>query len=204
MKFGALFFDADRDGRPDLFTANGHLEPDIATAQPGQTYPQPAHLFWNTGEAGRLFAPAGGDAFPPMVGRGCAYLDFDGDGRPDLVLTENRGRARLLRNETPTPNHAIRLKLTGGPGTNRDALGATVEVEAGGVVRRWYVTPTHGYLSQSELTATIGLGPATRVDRVTVRWPNARGPTQEWHGLEADRTYELVEGEPGARLVTVK
>ena len=199
MKFGALFADFDRDGRPDLFTANGHLEPDIATAQPGQTYPQSAHLFWNTGEASSLFVPAGGETFPPMVGRGCAYLDFDGDGRPDLVVTENGGPARLFRNETPAANHAIRLRLTGGPGTNRDAIGAAVEVEAGGVVRRAYVSPTHGYLSQSELTVSVGLGPATRIERVTVRWPNARGRTQEWRGLEADRTYALVEGEPEAR-----
>ena len=200
MKFGAVFFDADRDGRPDLFTANGHLEPDIATAQPGQSYAQPAHLFWNTGEPNRLFAAVGGETFPPMVGRGCAYLDFDGDGRLDLVVTANNGRARLFRNETAAPNNALRLKLAGGPGTNRDALGATIEVEAAGIVRRWYVTPTHGYLSQSELTATVGLGPAIRADRVTVRWPNAKGQTQEWRDLEAGRTYELVEGAPGARV----
>jgi enediyne biosynthesis protein E4 len=199
MKFGALFFDADLDGRPDLFTANGHLEPDIAAAQPGQTYPQPAQLFWNTGDWKGLFAPAGGNAFPPMVGRGCAYLDFDGDGKLDLVVTENNGPARLFRNETPTTNHAIRLNLVGGAGTNRDAIGASIEVEAGGVVRRWYVTPTHGYLSQSEKKATIGLGSASRVDRVTVRWPNARGRTQEWRGLDADRTYTLTEGVAEAR-----
>src|SRR5262245_43110580 len=75
MKFGAFFFDCDRDGRLDLFTANGHLEPDIATAQPGQTYPQPGHLFWNTGEWKSLFLPAAEGVFPPTVGRGCAYLD---------------------------------------------------------------------------------------------------------------------------------
>ena len=69
------------------------------------------------------------------------------------------------------------------------------------MVRRWYVTRTHGYLSQSELTASIGLGPATRADRVTVRWPSAKGATQEWRGLEVDKTYELVEGEPEARSV---
>ena len=204
MKFGALFFDADGDGRPDLFTANGHLEPDIAAAQPGQTYPQPAHLFWNTGETKNLFAAAGGDPFPPMVGRGCAYLDFDGDGALDLVVTQNNGPARLFRNDTTSTNHFVRLMLTGGPGTNRDALGAAIEVEAGGVVRRAYVSPTHGYLSQSERPATIGLGPAMRVDRVTVRWPGAVGRTQEWRELTADRTYELVEGTAEARPVPTK
>ena len=199
MKFGAVFFDADRDGRPDLFTANGHLEPDIATAQAGQTYQQSAHLYWNTGDPARLFAPVNDPEFPPMVGRGCAYFDFDGDGRLDLVVTENNGPARLFRNETTTTTPAIRFKLTGGPKTNRDALGATIEVEAGGAVRRWYVTPTHGYLSQSELTATIGLESATRADRVTVRWPNAKNSTQEWHGLEGNRTYVLIEGEADPR-----
>lgn len=202
MKFGAVFFDADRDGRPDLFTANGHLEPDIATAQAGQTYAQPASLFWNTGKSSRLFVPAGDSAFPPMVGRGCAYLDYDGDDRLDLVVTENNGPARLFRNETPGPNHAVRFKLTGRAGTNRDAIGAAIEVHTGGAVWRRHHTPAHGYLSQSELTAAFGLGPATRVERVVVRWPNAAGRPQEWRGLDADRTYELIEGEPDARPMT--
>jgi hypothetical protein len=199
MKFGALFFDADRDGRPDLFTANGHLEPDIATAQPGQTYRQAAQLFWNSADPTRLFLPTVAKMFPPMVGRGCAFLDFDGDGKLDLVVTENNGPARLFRNEMSDKNHAIRLHLIGGPGTNRDAIGAVVEVDAGGIVRRAYLSPTHGYLSQSERTVTVGLGPATRVDRVTVRWPNAARRTQDWRGLEADKTYELIEGEAEAR-----
>lgn len=199
MKFGALFFDADRDGRPDLFTANGHLEPDIAAARPGESYPQPAQLFRNTGDWADLFVPAG-DPFPAVVGRGCAYLDYDGDGDPDLVVTENNGPARLYRNDTPTNNHSLRLVLTGA-GPNRSAVGAAVEVEAGGTTRRWYVTGSHGYLSQSELTVTVGLGSLGRADRVMVRWPGREGRRQEWGGLEAGRAYELTEGAPEPRAV---
>ncbi|MDB5313348.1 MAG: ASPIC/UnbV domain protein [Gemmataceae bacterium] len=194
MKFGALFCDFDRDGRPDLFTCNGHLEPDIATAQPGQIYAQLPQLFWNTGDGKHLFDPVPGNAsqFPPIVGRGCAYLDYDGDGAPDLVVTENNGSARLFRNVTPARAGWVRLHLTGSGPTNRDAIGAEVTVETGGVARRWYVSPTHGYLSQSELSATFGLAGA-EIDRVTVRWP-CGGKTQEWKGLRAGGTYDLIEG----------
>jgi enediyne biosynthesis protein E4 len=200
MKFGAVFFDCDLDGRPDLFIANGHLEPDIAIAQPGQSHAQRGQLFWNSGDPKSLFVPIEGELFPPMVGRGCAYLDFDGDGVLDLVVTDNNGRARLFRNDTATTNRSIRLMLRGtGKTTNRDAIGASIEVEAAGIVHRWYVTPARGYLSQSELTATIGLGAAAKIDRVTVRWPGSQAKKQEWQNLEPGRTYLLVEGEAEAQ-----
>jgi hypothetical protein len=200
MKFGAVFLDYDLDGRLDLFTANGHLEPDIAAARPGQSYPQPAQLFRNTGVPDRLLVPVpssgpGGSAFPAVVGRGCAYLDYDGDGSLDLIVTENNGPARLFRNENRTGHHFLRLWLVGdGQRTNRDAIGAEITVEAGGRTQRWYVSPTRGYLSQSERTATFGLGTAARVERVTVRWPGRHGRTQEWRALAAGATYRLTEG----------
>jgi hypothetical protein len=198
MKFGALFLDCDRDGRLDLFTANGHLEPDIRTAQPGQTHAQAAQLFWNTGKLDGLFTHIATDQFPPMVGRGCAYLDFDGDGKLDLVVTENNGRARLFKNETPDDNTYLRLALTG-RGTNRDAIGAEVTVSAGGLVQRRYVTGSHGYLSACELAPLFGLGKAESVERVTVRWPGRDGKTQEWRNLPANAAYELKEGEAEAK-----
>src|SRR5207237_8092331 len=85
LKFGTFFFDYDLDGRLDLLVCNGHLEPEIGKVQPGQQYPQPPQLFWNAGDAQRLFEEvkadgAGKDLFVPMVGRGSAYLDYDGDG----------------------------------------------------------------------------------------------------------------------------
>ncbi|MBX9627451.1 MAG: CRTAC1 family protein [Gemmataceae bacterium] len=175
MKFGAVFLDADRDGRPDLFTANGHLEPDIGRAVPSQTYPQPGQLFRNTGRPDRLFAPTAEDSFPPVVGRGCAVLDFDGDGDVDLVVTANGGPARLYRNDTPTANRSLRLTLNGG------GLGAEVEVTVDGAVQRQYVAGARGYLSQGEAVLTFGLGGHDRAEKVVVRWPG--GPRQHWGEL---------------------
>jgi hypothetical protein len=200
MKFGAVFLDYDLDGRVDLFTANGHLEPDIAAARPGEAYAQPAQLFRNTGEPGRLFRPAPG-AFPPLVGRGCAYLDYDGDGALDLVVTENNGPARLFRNDAAAGHHSLRLMLTGdGVRTNRDAIGAEVRVTSGGVEQVRYLSSARGYLSQSEPALTFGLGTAARVDRVTVRWPGAAGGTQEWVDLGAG-VYRLVQGAADAEPI---
>ncbi|HET6573440.1 MAG TPA: CRTAC1 family protein, partial [Fimbriiglobus sp.] len=189
MKFGALFLDYDLDGRNDLLTCNGHLEPDIALSQPGQSHPQPAQLYWSTDRDGHLFEPvaeanAGPDLFQPRVGRGCAYLDYDGDGDLDLVLTANNGRARLLRNDNRTGNHWLRFDVGG-------AIGAEVTVESGGVVRRWHVAGARGYLSQSEQVVTVGLGRSAKADKVTVRWPGINGVTRTWTDLPAGRVHRL-------------
>jgi hypothetical protein len=179
MKFGALFADFNLDGHVDLFTCNGHLEPDIAIAQAGQTYKQPAQLFRGNADFELQDTP-----FPPMVGRGCAYLDYDGDGHLDLILVENGGPARLFRNDEP-PSPFIRLNLVGKT-VNRDAIGAEIEIDG----KRWFVSPTHGYLSQCERTATFG-GVPDAIERVTVRWPG--GKLQEWKKLKAGETHELIE-----------
>src|SRR5207247_4818883 len=134
-----FFFDYDLDGRKDLLTCNGHLEPEISQVQKSQTYKQPPQLFWNSGKG---YDPvtelqAGSDLFVPIVGRSCAYADIDGNGTLDIVLTENGGPARLLRNEGGTDNHWIRLVLEGdGHTANRSAIGARITLEAGGVTQR--------------------------------------------------------------------
>jgi hypothetical protein len=202
MKFGAMFLDADLDGRQDFFTANGHLEPDIASAQSGHTYSQPAQLFWNTDDPNRLWDAAtqeqiGPDLFRPMVGRGCAYLDYDGNGTLDIVVTANGGPARLFRNVNTAGNNWVALALVGnGTTTNRDAVGAEITVEAGGKTQRRHVTTARGYLSQSDLVATFGLGPAAVVDRITVHWPGKAGQVQTWTNLAAGRRYTLTQGRP--------
>lgn len=196
LVFGLFWFDFDLDGRLDLLTCNGHLEPDIHLAQPGQTYKQPPQLFWNTGTP-RAFEPlsakeVGPDLLEPMVGRSCAFADIDGDGDLDVVLTANGGRARLLRNEGGTGHHWVRLVLEGdGKKTNRSAIGARIVLTASGKKYRSHVTSARGYLSQSELPVTFGLGKTKKIDRLEIYWPGTDRRPQVLTNLEVDRSHHI-------------
>ena len=176
LKFGLFFFDYDLDGRLDVLTANGHLEEEINKVQQSQRYRQPAQLFWNRGASrGMSFVPVpqekcGGDLFKPIVGRGSAFADIDGDGDLDVILTQIAGPPLLLRNDQQLHHHWLRLKLVGTK-SNRDAIGAWVRVRVGGQTLSRQVMPTRSYLSQSELPVTIGLGKATQIDALEIVWP---------------------------------
>lgn len=178
LTFGVFFFDYDLDGQQDLLTVNGHLEEQIGRIQPGQSLRQPAQLFWNGAAPGQPAAftlvPAakcGAALLEPRVGRGSAYADIDGDGDLDVVLTQNGGPAVLLRNELGSGANWLRLRLVGRH-CPADAIGAWVHVRAGTRSMWRHVMPTRGYLSQSELPVTFGLGTATSVEEVTVHWPD--------------------------------
>ncbi len=195
LTFGVLFADVDLDGRLDLLAANGHVEEAINTVQPSQQYAQAPALFWNAGAAASppfvaVDHAAAPDLFAPMVGRGIACADVDGDGDLDVLLTAARGGPRLLRNDQALRHHWVRLRLVGAA-ANRDAIGAVIEVTAGGVTRRRRVMPTRGYLSQSELPVTIGLGSVSRVDRLRILWPD--GMVQEVSAVGVDRVTTIGE-----------
>jgi enediyne biosynthesis protein E4 len=199
LKFGVFFFDYDLDGRQDMLTCNGQLAPEISQLRHGQTYAQPVQLFWNTGAKPAYIpvtrAQAGVDLFRPLVGRGCAFGDINGDGYPDIALTENHGPARLLRNEGGTRNHWLRLVLEGnGEDSNRSAIGARVTLEAGGLVQHREVISGRGYLSQSELPLTFGLGQATMVERLTISWPGRNAGKQVLTNLPINRTHVIRQG----------
>lgn len=196
LKFGVFFFDCDLDGRLDICTANGHLEKDIAAIQRSQQYEQPPQLFWNGGDKGEtefVKVPAqvvGEDFSRRMVGRGSAYADIDGDGDLDVLLAGSGSAPRLLRNEQQLGHHWVRLALKTS-GRNLFAYGAKVELHAGGQVQERFVQPTRGYLSQSELPLTFGLGKTDKIDKVLIRWPD--GSKQEIKELAIDKQHTIEQ-----------
>jgi len=194
LTFGELFFDYDLDGRLDLVQANGHLEHEINRVQPSQQYAQPAQLFWNCGGTCRghfLLVQDPGDLNQPLVGRGSAYADIDGDGDLDLLITQNGRRPALLRNDHSSERHWLRVKLVGRL-PNPDAIGARLELTAGGNTQERLVMPTRSYLSQVELPATFGLGKSAQVEKLRVTWPD--GSIEERVPTAVDRTLEIRQG----------
>ena len=192
LTFGVAFADFDLDGVLDLVGVNGHVETSVQDVQPTVTYRQAPLLYRGLG-AGKFAdasSQAGAAFLSPIVGRGLAVADLDGDGRPDLVVTENGGPAHVFRNVTETPAKAVRLVLATN-GKNRGAVGARVTCTMGGKKRVDEVSGGDGYLSVNERTVVIGLGTAPRLDAVDVRWPD--GTTASAKDL-APGLYKWVEG----------
>ena len=192
LGFGITFMDYDNDGWPDIVQVNGHVQDDVEQHEPGTRYAEPTLLFRNRHDG--TFAEVGLKSGAPftteIVGRGCAWGDYDNDGRLDLLITANNGRAMLWHNETQTANHWLKLKLTGTK-SNRDGIGALVRVSSGGLTQRQMVRSGSSYLSQSDLRPNFGLGAGTRAD-VEIRWPS--GTVDCLKDVPADHIWTVQEG----------
>ncbi|TNF92063.1 MAG: CRTAC1 family protein [Gammaproteobacteria bacterium] len=197
LTFGIFFFDYDLDGRLDLFQVNGHLEPEINTIQSSQQYAQPAQLFWNCGEACRtrlIEVEDTGDLYEPMVGRGTAYADIDSDGDLDILVIQNGRPAKLFENTQSTDHHWLRVRLQS-THSNRDAIGAIIELKIGEETLSRQVMPTRSYMSQVEKTVTFGLGNHTSVDSLKIIWPG--GAEQHIKVNEIDTTLDVIQSDKG-------
>jgi enediyne biosynthesis protein E4 len=197
LAFGCFFFDYDLDGRLDIFVANGHVENDINRMQPSVRYAQPPHLFRGLpgGRYRETTSEVGADLSRPLVGRGAAFADYDGDGDLDVAVSANNGPAVLFRNDGGNADGWIRIRLVGHK-SNREAIGARVTMLSGSLRQSRTVRSAASYASQSETVLTFGLGPPppggtlAPVD-VEVAWPS--GKIQRFLGLAPNRLHVLEE-----------
>ena len=179
LGWGTHFLDYDNDGWLDLFVANGHVYPIVDAFDWNTSYRQRALLFRNVKGKFVEVGGAGGEGLAtPRCARGSAAGDFDNDGDVDLLVSTIDDAPALLRNEGGNrAGHWLTVRLVGDPARRcpRDAIGSVVFCTANGFRQRGEVASGRSQMSQSDLRVHFGLGPATRVDRLEVRWAN--GPT---------------------------
>jgi len=193
LSWGTQFFDADLDGDLDLYVVNGHVYDVCNLINPQDVFEQPDQLYLNDG-SGRL-QDISGQAGPGLAiaasGRGAAFGDLDDDGDVDLYVANDGARGNLLLNRAPHgTRHWVRLTAVGSV-SNRDALGARLTITTGAHRQMREVKSGTAYLSHSDIRPLVGLGDATLVDRLDVRWPS--GARQTYENLAADRDYRFTE-----------
>jgi hypothetical protein len=192
LGWGTSFVDLDNDGWLDLFLTNGHVYPEVRQLKTEAGYEQRKVIYRNLGN-GRfadITEQLGPPVTDPKAGRGAAFGDLDDDGQIDVAIANVNDLPDLYRLNGNKANHWVTLKLVG-TSSNRNAIGARVHCVSGGVEQWQEVRGGGSYLSQNDFRVHFGLGAATRVDRLEVRWPN--GNEQTWQNLDVDRFHTLTE-----------
>ncbi len=192
--WGLKFFDYDNDGQLDLFLANGHPD-DMIDSYGGQVkYREPLLLFKNEGGRLKNVSKDAGPVFTKTFpARGLAIGDFDNDGRIDVIVGNNGAAPVLLKNNAGAGNHWLGLRLEGST-CNRDAIGALLTWSVGGVKRTRLKTGGGSYLSCHDPREVLGLGTATAIDWLEIRWPAPSGKVERLESVPIDRYVRIVEG----------
>src|SRR5579862_8628211 len=189
--WGTRFFDYDNDGWKDLIIAQEHDLDTIELQAPQFRYREPMLLARNTGGKFRDVSASAGSVFQkPWVARGLATGDIDNDGRIDVVVTTNDSQAHILHNETSTGNHWLTLTLVGHK-SNRDAIGAEVELLTAKGKQLATVTTASSYLSSSDKRVHFGLGSEKVAQTIRIRWPS--GILQTLSNVASDQILRVDE-----------
>jgi hypothetical protein len=198
LGWGIAFVDVDDDGWPDLVVANGHVYPEVENSPVGDKYLQPTLLLRNLGDGhfADLTSAAGPAFATPRPARGLAAGDLDGDGRPEVVIVNMNGTPSLLKNRK-TGGNFLNVSVLGTK-SNRSGIGARIEVEIGPRKIVSEVMSGGSYYSQNSLVQHFGLGKATMVDRLRIRWPG--GAWQNWEKVAVNRKVIATEGSGELRV----
>jgi len=193
VSWGLGFADFDNSGLASLLIVNGHIYPEIDNVPGEPPYREPITLFRNKGD--KTFEDvanaAGLNDEPPQSRRGVAFGDLDNDGDIDLVAFNEDGAPSFILNETKNSNHRVMFKLVGTT-SNRAAIGTRVIIHTGDTRQMQEVKAGQSYLSCNDFRMHFGIGNATKLNSVEVRWPNGQAITLK--DLAADRLYTITEG----------
>jgi hypothetical protein len=191
--WGTAFFDMDNDTWLDILVANGHVYPQIDTLDTGPRFREPLLLHRNNrdGTFDEVSKQAGLQELPVKSRRGAAFGDVFNTGNIDVLLLNVGEPPSLLKKVTANGFHRVLFKLVGTK-SNRAAIGARVTIHAAGVKQFSEVRGGASYLSQNDLRLHFGLGTATKMESVEIRWPSGKVETLE--NVAADAIYTIVEG----------
>ncbi len=189
--YGAALYDFDNDGWKDIFVTRGHSS--WESVPPGIKARQPNAVFRNLGASGKwevFTADAGFVNSTAAHHRGCAFGDFDGDGRIDAVVTSLDRNAELWMNRSPNTNHWLDVELHGVV-SNRDGIGARIKVVTKAGTQYNHQTSSVCYASSSLGPVHFGLGTKKEAITVEIHWPS--GIEQTFKNVEADRIVTVTE-----------
>lgn len=193
IQWGTGLVDFDNDSWPDLFYSVGNLFPRVERFNPRYPYRGPRFLFRNMrdGSFANVTNEGGSGLTTPHSSRGCAFGDFDNDGDMDILVMNMNEPPSLIRADVSTGNHWLKVKLFGVE-SNRTAIGARVDVQAGGRTQAQEVHSQTSYYSVNDFRLHFGLGSNSKADELSVRWPN--GKRETFRDLPADRLLLIEEG----------
>jgi hypothetical protein len=191
LGFGTQFIDGELDGWPDLILTNGHVQDRSKEGIPYKMRPQ---YYRNLG--GEMFEELPPESLGPFfsgkyLGRGMARVDWNRDGREEVVISHINSPAALLTNQTTTAGHYFAVQLRGTIGS-RDAIGAVARLKVGGRTITRQLTAGDGYAASNERQLVFGLGQAEKIDQLEIRWPS--GKKQTFTEVPLDSQCIAVQG----------
>jgi hypothetical protein len=193
LGWGCGFIDVDNDGWLDLFLVNGHVYPEVEKLSTEAGYAQRKVLYRNlqNGRFADVSAEVGGAVIEPTPARGCAFGDYDNDGRMDILINPVNASPELLHAESSSQNNWIKIR-TIGTKSNRDGIGARIKCVTADAVQIDEVRSGGSYYSQNDLRVHFGIGRNQKIKAIEIRWPS--GQVDTLRDVSANQLIFVKEG----------